>query len=137
MDAASQLQDALDQAVQTFAQNIGQLQLDAPPVPLGTEPISTTSPEDAQAAQEKTKAHISRTTDTLFQSFQHIAALISSLPGVDHTEEQQLELLKALDEDSRVAAEELEQAVKEAEALNRALSGNDNLGSAFSAERLE
>ncbi|KAL9547103.1 hypothetical protein PS6_007316 [Mucor atramentarius] len=58
----------------------------------------------------------------LVKKAKEIDALIEVLPGVQQTEEEQIDLLKALEEENRIANEEYEAAVKEMELVKQQIN---------------
>ncbi|CAO3606982.1 unnamed protein product [Mucor fragilis] len=58
----------------------------------------------------------------LVKKAKEIDALIEVLPGVQQTEEEQINLLKSLEEENRIANEEYEAAVKEMELVKQQIN---------------
>ncbi|KAJ3115689.1 Mediator of RNA polymerase II transcription subunit 21 [Nowakowskiella sp. JEL0407] len=119
MDKLTQLQDRLDKLSVMLYTSVGVLQRDAPLVP----PKGSTIPVTAwteQQVKERTETNQKFTKDVsrdIVSEVKTIELLINSLPGINMTEEEQLESLKNLEIENQELGAQMESAVKYAEML--------------------
>uniref|UniRef100_A0A7S4JWL1 Mediator of RNA polymerase II transcription subunit 21 n=1 Tax=Paramoeba aestuarina TaxID=180227 RepID=A0A7S4JWL1_9EUKA len=106
MDRLSQLQEKVCELSRLFYTYIGVLQRDAPPSPLPPGLDAT----DFFGQGRTFAASIMETTGEIFR-------LIDSLPGIDQSEEAQLDDLKQIDEENEIYATKLREALRETDLL--------------------
>ncbi|KAI8079128.1 hypothetical protein BDF21DRAFT_419514 [Thamnidium elegans] len=58
----------------------------------------------------------------LVKKAKEIDALIEVLPGIDQTEDEQIDILRSLEEENRIANQEYEDAVKEMESVKEQIN---------------
>ncbi|KAJ3173624.1 hypothetical protein HDU88_002712 [Geranomyces variabilis] len=117
-DRVSQLQDLIDKTVQDFATTLLEIQNVAPPVAVDPSiPVTFVAPEQVQTQANATNVLTQQFITSMKTAAQQLDVLIDSLPGIDLTEREQLARMRALDEESRAADEELERSVAEANRL--------------------
>ncbi|CAO0799794.1 unnamed protein product [Mucor circinelloides] len=121
MDRLTQLQDAIDAMARMFTNSIyyvheksGMAELNKD-IPVAQPKIQADEPEVFQE-------NMRELASDLVKKAKEIDALIEVLPGVQQTEEEQIDLLKALEEENRIANEEYEAAVKEMELVKQQIN---------------
>jgi mediator of RNA polymerase II transcription subunit 21 len=114
-DRLSQLQDAIDQMATQFFSALRYIGTHHDAVPVGNEAKVT---DDTAVIDDKTTfdaAKVELARDLIFKSKQ-IEFLITSLPGIGVSEDEQQERLKSLETELKEAEEERCRAVQEREA---------------------
>ncbi|KAK4509494.1 uncharacterized protein ATC70_007846 [Mucor velutinosus] len=121
MDRLTQLQDAIDAMARMFTNSIyyvheksGMAELNKG-IPVAQPKIQADKPEVFQD-------NMKELASDLVKKAKEIDALIEVLPGVQQTEEEQINLLKSLEEENRIANEEYEAAVKEMELVKQQIN---------------
>ncbi|EPB92945.1 hypothetical protein HMPREF1544_00019 [Mucor circinelloides 1006PhL] len=121
MDRLTQLQDAIDAMARMFTNSIyyvheksGMAELNKD-IPVAQPKIQADEPEVFQE-------NMRELASDLVKKAKEIDALIEVLPGVQQTEEEQIDLLKALEEENRIVNEEYEAAVKEMELVKQQIN---------------
>ncbi|KAL0135013.1 mediator complex, subunit Med21 [Mucor lusitanicus] len=121
MDRLTQLQDAIDAMARMFTNSIyyvheksGMAELNKD-IPVAQPKIQADEPEVFQE-------NMRELASDLVKKAKEIDALIEVLPGVQQTEEEQINLLKSLEEENRIANEEYEAAVKEMELVKQQIN---------------
>ncbi|KAJ3184503.1 hypothetical protein HDU87_003903 [Geranomyces variabilis] len=118
MDRVSQLQDLIDKTVQDFATALLEIQNVAPPVAVDPSiPVTFVAPEQVQTQANAANVLTQQFVTSMKTTAQQLDVLIDNLPGINLTELEQLARMRALDEESCAADEELERAVAEANRL--------------------
>ncbi|KAL2912843.1 hypothetical protein HK105_207624 [Polyrhizophydium stewartii] len=139
MDRLTQLQECVDKVHAARVERAGQaqpqlskmlfvatgaLQRDAPLVPTNPElPVTLWTAEQVQANWEGNKELARTAAKDIAETAKVIDFLIEQLPGIERTEEEQIRVLRELEEENRRAGEEMEQAIAEAEQLSGELKG--------------
>ena len=109
----TQLQDQLNVQSEQLFNCIGKLQRDAPPQALDKEPVIAPTPENSIDVQEETQ----RMTQELIEQFKITEELIQKIPQDEASEEEQYARIRALQEEHVQVAQELAQALEDAEQL--------------------
>ncbi|KAJ3332808.1 Mediator of RNA polymerase II transcription subunit 21 [Blyttiomyces sp. JEL0837] len=117
-DRLTQIQDCLDKVTEMLYISVGMLQRDAPLISLNPEiPITAWTEEQVAKNQADTKAFATEFSTDIVQTCKVIDYLIDRLPGINFTEEEQLQRLKDLEQDNVKAGEELEAMILKAESV--------------------
>ncbi|KAJ3175819.1 Mediator of RNA polymerase II transcription subunit 21 [Irineochytrium annulatum] len=118
-DRLTQIQDCLDKMTEIFFNSVGVLQRDAPLVPLndGT-PVTAWTDEQVAKNTEETQRLATEAARDVVQTAKIIDFLIDRLPGVKHTEEEQMAIIARLEDENRIAGEEMEATIQAAETLS-------------------
>ncbi|KAI7892650.1 uncharacterized protein EV154DRAFT_504397 [Mucor mucedo] len=112
MDRLTQLQDAIDAMARMFTNSIyyvheksGMAELNKD-IPVAQPKIQADEPHVFQE-------NMRELASDLVKKAKEIDALIEVLPGIDQTEDEQIDLLRSLEQENQIANEEYEAAVKE------------------------
>ncbi|KAJ3206467.1 Mediator of RNA polymerase II transcription subunit 21 [Dinochytrium kinnereticum] len=117
-DRLSQIQDCIDKITELFYTAVGVLQRDAPLVSVcPTVPVTAWSEEQLNKNTEETKRFSAEVSRDIIRTSKVIDFLIDKLPGLKHTPEQQMDMVKELERESDLAGEEMEDAITKAESL--------------------
>ncbi|KND00850.1 uncharacterized protein SPPG_03954 [Spizellomyces punctatus DAOM BR117] len=120
MDRVSQLQELLDKTVQDFAKALGRLQFETPPVAVDLNtPVTFLSEEQLRSSQQNKTAFIQETAKDMILSVKAMDYLIDNLPAINMTQDDQNARLRDLNEESKAATIELQEAVDEAAEILR------------------
>ncbi|KAI8991437.1 hypothetical protein BDF20DRAFT_844641 [Mycotypha africana] len=121
MDRLTQLQDAIDSMARMFTNSIYYVHEKSSMVELNKDiPVSQPKiqADDPQVFQNNMRELVS----DLVKKAKEIDQLIEVLPGIHQTEEEQIDILKKLEEENRAANDEYEAAVKEMESVKERIN---------------
>ncbi|KAI8881931.1 hypothetical protein K501DRAFT_222162 [Backusella circina FSU 941] len=121
MDRLTQLQNSIDAMARMFTNSIYYVHEKSAMVELNSElPVSNPKvlADDPQVFQDNIKELVS----DLVKKTKEVDTLIEALPGIKDTEEEQVDILKKLEEDNKEANQEYEEAVKELESVKNQIS---------------
>ncbi|KAI8928877.1 hypothetical protein BC831DRAFT_446234 [Entophlyctis helioformis] len=118
MDRLTQLQECVDKMSEMFYTSVGVLQRDAPLVATNQElPVTSWTAEQVQANWTGNQELARTVAKDIVETAKVIDFLIAQLPGIATTEEEQVRLLQELEEENRIAGEEMERTVAEADVM--------------------
>ncbi|KAJ3413889.1 hypothetical protein HDV05_007331 [Chytridiales sp. JEL 0842] len=101
-----------------FYISIGVLQRDAPLTQLHPDiPVTAWTQDQIKRNQEDIKGLSSEVSADIVHTSKVIDFLIDRLPGIQQTEDEQLQKLKELEEENRLAGLEMEESIQQAESL--------------------
>ncbi|TPX34456.1 aspartate transaminase [Synchytrium microbalum] len=114
-DRLSQLQACLDRVVEMMYIAVGALQRDAPLVALDADiPVTAFTEEQNHNLELGGRELATKMGRDIVRTFKVTEFLINSLPGIDKSEEEQLDQLRVLEEENRIAGRDMEAAVERA-----------------------
>eukprot|EP00744_Colponema_vietnamica_P014871 GILI01020823.1.p2 GENE.GILI01020823.1~~GILI01020823.1.p2 ORF type:complete len:179 (+),score=33.10 GILI01020823.1:43-537(+) len=122
LDPITKVQLEVDKFAQFLFTSVGWIQREAPPCRLPHEKdysqeLSEMGRQTGPEAEENFKKQVAALAKDLAISHKTINRLIDELPGLELSEEEQLEMIRQLEQENLKAGEELEVAVGKAEAL--------------------
>ncbi|CAO3627264.1 unnamed protein product [Mucor hiemalis] len=121
MDRLTQLQDAIDSMAEMFTNSIYYVHEKFQMAPLNPD-IPVQQPKTQADAPEVFQENMRELASDLVKKAKEIDTLIEVLPGINQTEEEQIEKLKSLEEENRLANEEYEEAVREMELVKKQIN---------------
>ncbi|KAG1150768.1 hypothetical protein G6F37_002029 [Rhizopus arrhizus] len=112
MDRLTQLQDAIDAMARMFTNSIYYVHEKSSMAELNKE-IPVSQPKVQADDPQVFKENMHELVSDLVKKAKEIDSLIEVLPGIQQTEEEQIDILKALEEENKVVNSEYEEAVRD------------------------
>ncbi|KAI9363155.1 hypothetical protein BD770DRAFT_380911 [Pilaira anomala] len=112
MDRLTQLQDAIDAMSRMFTNSIYYVHEKSGMAELNND-IPVAQPKIQADEPQVFQENMRELASDLVKKAKEIDALIEVLPGIDQTEDEQIDILRSLEEENRIANEDYEDAVRE------------------------
>ncbi|KAJ3389712.1 Mediator of RNA polymerase II transcription subunit 21 [Lobulomyces angularis] len=117
-DRVTQLQDCIDKLAEILFTSLGVLQRDAPLLQINKDvPITAWTSEQVLKNKQDSAKLAKDSAKDIVETVKVIEFLIDKLPGIDETEQQQLDRLKELEEENLNCGLEMSAEIESAELL--------------------